>query len=209
MKCFEFLHGLTIISFALNISENLHWQHLFKRLEEAETHHLRLCQCNIIPTHPEEQHLPFKQIGTPPFFHSDTNPVFGHVPFHSVDKTHVLVVTVELIWLLFLNILSFNFAPTPNKSLRLTPFRRSYVNNHTTVILILLKLYDCFLWIGFNCLKTTETLRGDSLLFTAKFPENPGTHLINLGRMKGWVDLGGTQWFWTQDPWIEIQCLNH
>ena len=53
----------------------------------------------------------------PPFFHSDTNPVFGHVLIHSFDKTHVLVVTVELIWLLLLNILSFNFVPTPNKFL--------------------------------------------------------------------------------------------
>ena len=37
------------------------------------------------------------------FFHSDTNPVFGHVLVHSVDKTDVLIVIVELIWLLFLN----------------------------------------------------------------------------------------------------------
>ena len=51
----------------------------------------------------------------PPFFHSDTNPVFGHVLIHSFDKTHVLVVTVELIWLLLLNILSLNFVPMPNK----------------------------------------------------------------------------------------------
>ena len=53
----------------------------------------------------------------PPFFHSDINPVFGHFLIHSFDKTHVLVVTVELIWLLLLNILSFNFVPTPNKFL--------------------------------------------------------------------------------------------
>ena len=45
--------------------------------------------------------------GSPPFFHSDTNPVLDHVLFHSVDKTHV---TVKLIWL-FLNMLSFNFVP--------------------------------------------------------------------------------------------------
>ena len=30
-----------------------------------------------------------------------------------------------------------------------------------------------------------ELLRGGSLLFTTKFPEIPGTHFINLGRMKG------------------------
>ena len=41
----------------------------------------------------------------PPFFHLDTSPVISHVLIHSVDKTHILVVTVELIWLLFLNIL--------------------------------------------------------------------------------------------------------
>ena len=40
-----------------------------------------------------------------------------------------------------------------------------------------------------------ELLRGGSLLFTTKFPEIPGTHLIDLGRMNGRVDLGNTQWF--------------
>ena len=43
--------------------------------------------------------------------------MFGHVLIQSYDKTHALVVTVELIWLLLLNILSFNFAPTSNKFL--------------------------------------------------------------------------------------------
>ena len=47
-----------------------------------------------------------------------------------------------------------------------------------------------------------EPLRGGSSLFTTKFPEIPGTHFIDLGRMNGWVDLGDTQWFWTRDPWI-------
>ena len=60
------------------------------------------------------------------------------------------------------------------------------------------KLYGPFYWMGFNCLRATEPLRGGSLLFT----EIPGTHLIDLGRMKGWVNFGATLWFWTQDPWI-------
>ena len=47
-----------------------------------------------------------------------------------------------------------------------------------------------------------EPLREGSLLFTTKFPEIPGTHFIDLERMKGWVDLGATQWFWTRDLWI-------
>ena len=34
-------------------------------------------------------------------------------------------------------------------------------------------------------LEATELLRGDSLLFTTKSPGGPGTHLIDLGRMKG------------------------
>ena len=42
-----------------------------------------------------------------------------------------------------------------------------------------------FLWMRFNYLKATEPLRGGSLLFTTKFPEIPGTHFINLRRMKG------------------------
>ena len=56
----------------------------------------------------------------PPFLYSDTNPELGHVLVHSVDKTHVPVNTVELIWLMFLDILFFNFMLTLNKSLRFT-----------------------------------------------------------------------------------------
>ena len=37
-----------------------------------------------------------------------------------------------------------------------------------------------------------EPLRGGSLLFTTKSAEIPGTHFIDLGRMKGSVDLGAT-----------------
>ena len=55
-------------------------------------------------------------------------PILGHVLVHSVEKTHVLVVTVELISLFFLNNFFFKFVPIPNKSLRFTRFRSSYVN---------------------------------------------------------------------------------
>ena len=53
------------------------------------------------------------------------------------------------------------------------------------VLKLPLKLFGPFLRIGFNCLKAREPLRGDSLLFTTKSPEDPSTHFINLGRMKG------------------------
>ena len=40
------------------------------------------------------------------------------------------------------------------------------------------------LWMGFSCLKAGEPQLGDSLLFTTKSPQGPGTHLIDLGSMK-------------------------
>ena len=55
-----------------------------------------------------------------------------------------------------------------------------------------------------------EPLRGDSLLFTTKFPEIPDTHFIDLERMKGWVDLEATEWFFENGtPGLRIQGLNH
>ena len=77
--------------------------------------------------------------------------LFGHqsctwpVLAHSVNKTHILVVTGELIWLLFLNILSFNFAPQPNKPFRLTRFERSYVNRPAIVLTNHCQSYTSFL----------------------------------------------------------------
>ena len=38
-------------------------------------------------------------------------------------------------------------------------------------------------------------LQGDSLLLATKSPRFSGTHLIDIGVMKGNVDLGATQWF--------------
>ena len=48
-------------------------------------------------------------------------------------------------------------------------------------------LYGPYLWMGFNCLKTTEPLRGVSLLFTSISPEVPGTHFTNLWTMRDCV----------------------
>ena len=38
----------------------------------------------------------------------------------------------------------------------------------------------------------SRPLWGDILLHNNKFPEIPGTHFIDLGRMKGWSELGAT-----------------
>ena len=72
------------------------------------------------------------------------NRVLGHSLLHSVDKTNLLVVTVELIWLLFMNILSLNFVSTLNKSLSFTRLRSSYVNR-LAVILIKVTLHFCLM----------------------------------------------------------------
>ena len=51
-------------------------------------------------------------------------------------------------------------------------------------------------------------IQGGSLLFLTTFPEIPNIHFSDLGRMKGWVDLGATQWDpWTgnQVPWRSIK----
>ena len=53
----------------------------------------------------------------------------------------------------------------------------------------------------FNCLKSTEPLQGGIFLFLTQFREISGTNLINLGRMKGWFDLGATPSLWKQGHW--------
>ena len=79
-----------MICITLNISEKIHWQHLFGKLGEVETHclHSRNLKNNI--EHPNKRIAPL-------FFQSDTNPVIGHILW---KKTHVLAKTEELIWLL-------------------------------------------------------------------------------------------------------------
>ena len=134
MGYFEFLDGSRIICFPLNIPEycidnistkSQKRQSLVTYILVNTIQYLRTLKNNIYHSNKR---------GPPPFFHLDTNPVLGHVLVHSVDKANVLVVTVELIWLLFLNILSFIFVPTPNKFLRLKRFRKSYVNRPDDVL---------------------------------------------------------------------------
>ena len=58
------------------------------------------------------------------------------------------------------------------------------------------KLYFMAPFYGWGSTASSlEPLREGSLLFTTKFPEIPGTHFIDLGRIKGCVDPGATQWF--------------
>ena len=113
MGHFEFLHDSRKICVPLNISKKLHWQHLLGKLGDAET------ITTFIAVNANEKHRPFKQTGSSSLVH-------GHVLVYSVDKTHVLIVTVESIWLFLLNIPSFSFAQTSIKSIRLRRLRRRH-----------------------------------------------------------------------------------
>ena len=128
MRHFEFLCGSAMIRLSLNILEKLHWQHIF------EKYILRTTSTNGDHHHYDDFFFLFGH-------QSCTWPVLAH----SVNKTHILVVTGELIWLLFLNILSFNFAPQPNKPFRLTRFERSYVNRPAIVLTNHCQSYTSFL----------------------------------------------------------------
>ena len=63
-------------------------------------------------------------------------------------------------------------------------------------------LMALFLWMTFNCLQS----HCKEKVFTFRSPEVSGTHLINLERMKSWVNLGAIQWLWAQNPWI-VNCI--
>ena len=91
--------------------------------------------------------------------------------------------------------------------------QEKYQQQHTlfTVFLIFFHI-SSFIYISQNIKKNFKNCmapiyvsrpdppRGGSLLFTTKFPEIPGTHLINLERMKGWVHLRATLWFLDMGP---------
>ena len=69
------------------------------------------------------------------------------------------------------------------------------MNLYSKLILLTLEFYGHFLWMGFNCLMARATSRRQFTFYHHWVLEIPGTHFSDLGRMKGWVDLGATQWF--------------
>ena len=71
-----------------------------------------------------------------------------------------------------------------------------------------LKLYSPSLWMGFNCLKATEPLRGGSLRFTTKFQKFLVlTWLISQG-WKAKSTLEPPSGFQHETPGLGIQRLN-
>ena len=63
--------------------------------------------------------------------------------------------------------------------------------------------------MGFHSSKAAAALRGDSFLFTIQFPWVTCNQLIDLKKMKSWVDLGATQWLWTREFWKIIGFYSH
>ena len=117
MKYFKFLYGSGIIFFPLNFQKNC-----IDNISSKSQNRQRLIAFILVNTiqYPNTLrnniYYSSKRV-PPPVFHSSTNPVLCQVLIQSFDKTQVLVVTVELIWLVLLNILSFNYVPMPNKFL--------------------------------------------------------------------------------------------
>ena len=89
------------------------------------------------PQHPTSKHQTFKHTGTTTIFS------FRNTLVHLLEKPPVLVVTVELIWLLFLNILSFIFIQMPNQSLAIYTGLLSFKPTTTKVALLLLLDVGC------------------------------------------------------------------
>lgn len=108
MGYFEFLPVENNL-LSLKIAEKFHWQHHFEDLEEVETHRLHLVSTIQYPHTLKNNMYHSNERVPPPFTHTDSNPALSHFLVYFVDQIHALFVTLELIWLLFLNILFFNF----------------------------------------------------------------------------------------------------
>ena len=106
MGYFGFLHGSRTIYLFLNISENCIDNFSLKSWKRQRLINLKN---NIYHSNKR---------GSPTFFHSDTSTVLCHFLVYFVDKTHVLVVTLELILLFFLIRLPLSLAQTSLLGLR-------------------------------------------------------------------------------------------
>lgn len=59
-------------------------------------------------------------------------------------------------------------------------------------MLLFTRLFMCCIY------SKKQTLRPffmDRIQLSLQFSVNPGTHLVDLGRMQGWVNLGTNHWF--------------
>ena len=148
------------------------------RLGEAKTHRLTYLEARLINfifvnviqypwilknniQHRNIEHLSKRR--PPPFFHSGTNLVLGNALVHPFEKNPVLVVTVKLIWFLFLNILFFNFLQTPKQCTPSTFFK--YQGNvHRSVVAQTNQCQDALLFLlDVRCPKCSHSFFCDCL----------------------------------------------
>ena len=144
---------------------NLYWQYIFEKLEKADSSPSSLLT-RYNTTHPEEQHLPLKQMRTTTIF-------FIWIPILQLATLIFFVKTVKLIWLLFLTVLSFNFVPTPGKSLKFTRFRRSYTQHPVVVLTNNCQRYTVFL-LDVRCSKWPRSFFCSPMIVQLRF----WTHLL-------------------------------
>ena len=117
MEYFEFLNSSRIICLPLNISEKLRSRHVFEKLEQASSSSPSPSSFLIR----YNTHAPWRITSTRKQTRGNHHHFFirlqilAHVLVHSVDKNHVLVVTVKLIWSMFSNIFSSSFCSNTEK----------------------------------------------------------------------------------------------
>ena len=118
--------GDNLLSF--KYSKKITLTSLFEKQDETETHRLCLTWYNKIPTHPEEQHLPFKQTGTTTIFSfryqscvwPRSDPFIRQNPCSGCNSGIDLVVALEYTFFQL-------WSNAQQISARLARFRRSYV----------------------------------------------------------------------------------
>ena len=107
--------------------------------------------------------------------------MFGHAQIHYFDKTHVLLLSVELIWLLLLNNTFFQLCSKVEQIfVRLTRIRRSYVTcplliltSHTQttqhfclMCAVLFKVGSTLFKKGSNCVPFLQRFVSDDSVFS-------------------------------------------
>ena len=103
MGYFEFLYGSGIICLLLKIPKKLHWQHLFESQKRQTLIAFILVTIQTIQTHPEEQHLSFKQTGSTIIFSfgcqfcvwPSSDPLFCQNPCCGCNSGNDLVVALK------------------------------------------------------------------------------------------------------------------
>ena len=137
MGYFESLYGLGIICLLLNFSEKLHWQHLIEKSEEAETHQFYLSPSRTASAIQRNRYHHHFFIWIPSCVWPRCDPFLRQNPWSGCNSRIDLVVALEYAF--------FQLCSNAKQIfVRLTRFRRSYVN-YPVVVLTSPTSYKSFL----------------------------------------------------------------